>query len=163
MMKHGSTPSPATSLRVGIANKRRQTRARPVAQQTNAVLHRDPSRQPSAKQSRQQPANEPAKRPRTKADSTEDDASSADEEVKKKKKKEDEKAKIKRDKNKASQQKKRLRNKEFVSRRKSGPITNSQRPRCPPVTARNGKLRLDLWSLSADPLKALPLRRIEST
>jgi hypothetical protein len=79
------------------------------------VSHRDPSRQPSAKQSRQQPANEPAKRPRTKADSTEDDASSADEEVKKKKKKEDEKAKIKRDKNKASQQKKRLRNKEFVS------------------------------------------------
>jgi hypothetical protein len=113
-MRHGSTSSPATSPRVRIADKRRQTRARPVAQQTNAVSHQGPSRQPSAEQRSQRPAKRPAKRPRTEADSAEDDASSADEAAKKKKKDEDEKAMIKRNNNKAYQQKKRLRDNEFV-------------------------------------------------
>lgn len=110
MMKHGSTSAPATSLR-DIAYKRRRTRARSVVQQTNTMSHRGPSCQLSAEQSSQQPA----KRLRMEADSAEDDASSADEAAKKKKKGEDEMAKMKRDKNKASQRKKRLKDNEFVS------------------------------------------------
>jgi hypothetical protein len=107
-MKHGSTSSSATSLRAGIANKQRQTRALSVVQQTNTISHRGPSRQLSAEQSGQRPAKELAKRPRT-------EATSADKVNKRKRMEEDEEAKMKRDKNKASQQNKRLRDNEFVS------------------------------------------------